>query len=90
MSSKPFSAGNKRYFVKLLLFVIFFLEQYHAQCSSVSVYDRIVSVYHSTMALKSNDGNFVVCGEGIVNNNTYFSYTCEYGTSYIDNINITY
>ena len=53
-----------RYFQKLLLTVIFFLlflsQQSHAQCNSI--YDKIVSGYHSTMAVKT-DGKIAVWGE---------------------------
>ena len=65
----------KRYFQRLFfafISILFFLpKQSQAQCTSVSIYDRIVSGYHSTLALKSNDGNFAVWGEGMANSNGY-------------------
>ena len=66
MSSASFKTSYKSYFQKLLFFVISFLfillEQSHAQCTTVSNYDRIVSGYHSTLAVET-DGNIAYWGE---------------------------
>ena len=64
MSRSSVKIIYNRYFQKLLLTVIFFLlflsQQSHAQCNSI--YDKIVSGYHSTMAVKT-DGKIAVWGE---------------------------
>ena len=56
----------KRYFQRLFfafISILFFLpKQSQAQCTSVSIYDRIVSGYHSTLAVKT-DGKIAVWGE---------------------------
>ncbi len=56
----------KRYFQRLFfafISILFFLpQQSQAQCTSVSIYDRIVSGYHSTLAVKT-DGKIAVWGE---------------------------
>lgn len=66
MSTTSFKTIYKRYFNKLIFFVIYFLllllEQSHAQCNSI--YDRIVSGYHATMAVKT-DGKIAVWGENM-------------------------
>jgi gliding motility-associated-like protein len=68
MSRSSVKIIYNRYFQRLLLTVIFFLlflsQQSHAQCSSVSIYDRIVSGYHSTLAVKT-DGNIAYWGENM-------------------------
>lgn len=64
MSRSSVKIIYNRYFQRLLLTVIFFLlflsQQSHAQCNSI--YDKIVSGYHSTMAVKT-DGKIAVWGE---------------------------
>ena len=68
MSTSALKTGYKKYFHKLLFFVIsflfFFSEQSQSQCTSVSIYDRIVSGYHSTMAVRT-DGNIAYWGENM-------------------------
>ena len=66
MSTVSIKNIYKRYFHQLIFFVIYFLffllEQSHAQCNSI--YDRIVSGYHATMAVKT-DGKIAVWGENM-------------------------
>jgi hypothetical protein len=68
MSTAALKTGYKKYFNKLLFFVIsflfFFSEQSQSQCTSVSIYDRIVSGYHSTLAVKT-DGKIALWGENL-------------------------
>ena len=60
-----------KFFQLLLLFglPLIFQVRLMAQCDPSTPYDKIVSGYHSSIALE-NDGVFSVWGEGMGNNGT--------------------